>query len=390
MTDFLPGPADGRAASTVAIVCPHYAPRIGGLESYARQVAVAVRDTPGLRPLVVTTSDSRRSRLESHDGIEVVRFGVLARVSNTPVGVTWPLRLRALYRRYGVRVVNTHSPVPVLADFATAVAGNRPVVATYHAGSMMKGDSRWDGILAGYERHVLPRVFARAAAVVAVSPTSLAHSHPGSELISPGVDVERFTPGEAPRSGPRVLYVGRLDRTSAWKGVDVLIRAFAELAGSGHVPDARLRVVGDGDARPDLEQLAATLGIGDRVEFPGFVTGAGLVGEYRDATVSVLPSLTAAESFGMTLVEAMACGTPVIGSRVGGIPHVIEDDVSGLLVSPGDVGGLAKACERILTSPRLRTRLGAAGRERAVDRFSWAGRVRRYVELFVELSEGAR
>ena len=155
------------------------------------------------------------------------------------------------------------------------------------------------------------------------------------------------------------------------------------------VPAARLTLVGDGDARAGLERLAADLGVRDGVDFVGFRGGDELVDTYRGASVLVLPSLTDAESFGMTLVEAMACGRPVIGSRVGGIPDVIEDGVTGLIVPPGDASALAEACLRILRDGALADRLGRDGREEVVLSHRWATGLERYLELFRTLSPAA-
>ena len=106
---------------------------------------------------------------------------------------------------------------------------------------------------------------------------------------------------------------------------------------------------------------------------------------YQRASVVVLPSKTDAESFGMCLVEAMSCTTPVIGSRVGGIPYVIEDGATGLLTEPGDPRSLADACIKVLTNPELRARLGAAGRSQAIARHDWSLVLTRYSQLFERL-----
>ncbi|WP_371497932.1 glycosyltransferase family 4 protein [Kitasatospora sp. NBC_00374] len=372
---------------TVAVVAPYYPPKVGGVENYAARIVGALAAAPDLRPVVITSNpEGRRTRVSTEDGVRVVRLGTWLRLSNTPLSPLWPVQLSRWLRRTGAEVVNAHAPVPGLADLAVAVAGRRPAVLTYHAGSMHKGgphDGLADRLIGGYERYLLPRVFDRARALVAVSPVSLAAGRPGAVEISPGVDLARFTPGPPASGRPRtLLYVGRLDRSSAWKGVDVLVRAFAALA---DLPDARLRLVGGGDALADQMALAARLGVGDRVEAAGELTGDDLVEAVRTAAVLVLPSRTESESFGMALVEAMACGTPVVGSAVGGIPHVVTDEVTGLLVPPGDPEALAAACRRLLGDGQLADRLGAAGRLRAEERYDWDALMARYLELFRSL-----
>ena len=257
-----------RPVRTVAVVAPNYWPKIGGAENYARRVARAVADDPAMRAVVITASPAGWRTSVGHDGdVPVIRLGTWShRLVNAPVSPLWPLQLRRWLRRLGVDVVNAHAPVPGLGDLAVLLSG-RPAVMTYHAGSMIKGRRFRDRVLGLYERLVLPRVFSRARALVAVSPTSLASGRPGAVEITPGVDVDRFTSGgPASRRPSVILYVGRMDRASSWKGVDVLLRGFAALADR---PEARLRLVGGGNALPDHMALAERLGIADRVEFAG-------------------------------------------------------------------------------------------------------------------------
>ncbi len=376
----------GRRVRTVAVVAPYFPPRIGGVENYAEQVATAVHGSPGLRAVVVTTNPARRrTTVDVRGGIPVVRLGTWTRLSNTPLSPLWPVQLRRWLHRFHVDVLNVHLPVPGLGDMAVAVRGERPVVLTYHAGSMRKGRPLVDAVITGYERRVLPGRFARAGVVVAVSPASLAAGHPGAVQITPGVDPHRFTAGPAPSGRPPTLiYVGRMDRSSAWKGVDVLIRAFAAI---GDLPGVRLRLVGGGDALADLAVLARRLGVLDRVDFADELRGDELVAALQGAAVAVLPSRSAAESFGMVLIEAMACGTPVIGSDVGGIPYVVTHGVTGLLVPPGDAEALARACRLVLTDGGLADRLADAGRRHAIDSYAWAPLMERYLGIFRSFRE---
>lgn len=374
----------GRRVRTVAVVAPYYPPKVGGVENYVARIAHAVAEDPELRAVVITTNTTgRRTSVGVDRNVPIVRLGTWARLSNTPVSPLWPLQVRRWLRRLDVDVVNAHAPVPGLGDVAVAVSGRRPTVLTYHAGSMLKGHSNLDRLIGAYERHILPRVFARARALVAVSPVSLASGRAGAVQITPGVEVERFTPGPPASTRPRtVVYVGRMDRSSSWKGVDVLLQAFSTLA---DLPEARLRLVGSGDAVPDHTALAEQLGVAGRVEFTGQLIGDALVAALQTAAVLVLPSRTEAESFGMVLAEAMACGTPVVGSDVGGIPHVVTHGVTGLLVPPADSDALAAACRQLLQDDALADRLGTAGRQRAVERYAWPALTDRYLQLFRSL-----
>jgi glycosyltransferase involved in cell wall biosynthesis len=366
----------------VALVTPRFPPDLGGLETYVGWVAETLRDTPSCAVTVVTTSRSRRTRRETFRGIPVIRLGTWATVSNTPVNPLWGPQLRRLLAALDVDVVNAHAPVPFLADVAAFVSP-APVVLTYHSGSMVKGRAAVDVLLRAYERHVLPPVFDRSRRLVAVSPASMAYATGRARLIPPGVDTGLFTPPATPAERDvSVLYVGRVERSSRWKGLPVLLESLTRLREL--VPGVRLDIVGDGDDAPALRDRAARLGVADRVRWHGSVGHARLPAFYRGAGVAVLPSLTESESFGMTLVEAMASGCPVVGSAVGGIPFVVRDGLDGLLVQPGDPRALADALAAVLTDHARAADLGAAGREAAVTRWEWARQRERTLEVLRE------
>lgn len=358
----------------VAVVAPYYQPRIGGVEKYAQKVVQALDDSPRHDVVVLCTNESRRTVVESQDGITVVRLPTLLTLSNSPLHPCWPILLRRLFRRLAIDVVHAHAPVPGLADVAAFVAGGRPVVLTYHSGSLLKG-VRWiDPFLSLYEKHWLPRVFNRCAALGAVSPVSKCCETGRAILLPPGVDATTFSPApDRQRRDSTLLYVGRIDRSSGWKGLDVLFQSMVLLR--SEVPGVRLNMVGAGDAVPLLQSLARRLGIDDIVRWNGALCGDALVEEYRRAGVAVLPSTTECESFGMVLIEAMACARPVVGSNVGGIPFVIRPNIDGLLVPPGEPKALADACRSILLDPELADNLGTQGRRSAEERWAWSKRL---------------
>lgn len=352
----------------VAVVTPRYPPEVGGLEGYVARVATTLHRA-GSEVTVITTGRSRRTTHDTRDGIPVIRLGTWLTLSNTPLNPLWWWQLRRLLRRLEIDVVNAHAPVPGLADIA-ALTSRVPVVLTYHAGSLVKGDHPVDPLLRAYERHILPRVFARCAELVAVSPASQAFATGRAQVIPPGVDTAVFSPpvGDGVRES-RVLYVGRVERTSRWKGLPVLLESVVRLREL--LPGVRLEVVGDGDDVEQLQKRAAELGVADVIDWQGHVEHADLPAHYRRAGVTVLPSTTEAESFGMTLVEAMACACPVVGSAVGGIPFVVRNGEDGLLVPPGDPLALADALAAVLCDPSRAAELGAAGRRSALARWDW-------------------
>jgi glycosyltransferase involved in cell wall biosynthesis len=184
-------------------------------------------------------------------------------------------------------------------------------------------------------------------------------------VIHPGVDSRYFTPGPpgARATSPGFLYVGRLKR---YKGVDVAIRALAVARRSR--PDLRLGIAGSGGYRSELEALAARLGVASAVTFHGFVSESEKIQLLREAWANVFPSPK--EGWGITVLEAGACGTPSVASDSPGLRDSVLDGETGFLVRHGDAEALAERMLQLATEPLLVERLGAAAR-RFAEAHTW-------------------
>jgi glycosyltransferase involved in cell wall biosynthesis len=214
------------------------------------------------------------------------------------------------------------------------------------------------------------------------------------EIIPMGVDIELFSRArfqETLHDPPEkkdeiILYAGRLIDC---KGVDYLIKALPNVLEKQ--PEAKLLIVGSGPAKNDLLRLSERLNLQEKVLFLGAVSQEELAGYYSMADVFVLPSVVTdageTEGLGVVLLEAMACGLPVIGSVVGGIPDIIEDGETGLLAQQKNPGDLAEKINRVLANKSLRQCLSKSGHDFVWERFSWSSIAKRYLEVFRTVSE---
>lgn len=175
------------------------------------------------------------------------------------------------------------------------------------------------------------------------------------DVVPCGIDAGLYSPDEGvePRPG-RILYIGRIKK---YKGLRHLLEALAILRSRGG--EARLAVVGTGDYLPELERLAGRLGLEHEVEFTGFVGEERKLLELRSAWVAALPSEK--EGWGLTVIEANACGTPVIASDSDGLRDSVRPGETGLLVPHGDSTALADALQTVLSDHLLRARLSIGG-----------------------------
>lgn len=251
-----------------------------------------------------------------------------------------------------------------------------PLVAHFHGmdlSSMLR--NKW------YRTSLYPALSTFAAMVVVGSHQRrwlLAHGVPADRvhLIPCGVPVQEYTPANRnPQPGPRFLCVSRL---IDFKGVDVSIRAFAAIARK--YPQAELVIIGGGPDRASLEELARRSGAGQRIRFLGDLPSNEALAWFRASDVFLQHSVNGdngwVEGFGVSIAEAASSGLPVIVTDCGGIPDQVVDGHTGLIVRQRDVNAMSGAMLRLADDVALRSRMGRAGRQRAVDCFD----VRRQID----------
>jgi glycosyltransferase involved in cell wall biosynthesis len=296
----------------------------------------------------------------------------------------------AIRKRVGAYdLVSAHWLIPQGWTAVQATRGTGvPVVSTVH-GSDVFGLTH--PVLQRFKRATLGRT---AAVTVNSTATRDAVLELGADarevqLIPMGADVDvTADPVRVARwreqrrgDGPLVAFVGRL---IDWKGVDDLLTAIPLVAQT--LPDVTLVVAGSGPQREQLEARTAELGIGDRVQFAGWLDRAEVTALQAAADVVSVPSRTAAdgsrEAQGLSVVEAMALARPVVASDVGGIPDAIRDGVNGLLVPERNPPAIARSILRLHAEPELAGRLGAAAQETAQARYSWRACIERFTEVF--------
>ena len=304
-------------------------------------------------------------------------------------------RLLTLLRRGRYDIVHLHCVAAASYPLPAAWIARVPkVVCTFHgfpgapAPPLVEAKRRIRGLVARLVSRHVDWTYACSAAALS------AHQNDGwrgsrSSVIYNGIDRAEFQPAvdrEAARialgilgNGPVIGSVGSFCRE---KGHSHLMRAFARLRSK--VPDACLLLVGSGPDAALLATLACECGCADAIHFVGEHAEVAKCMQAMD--VFVLPSLT--EGFGLALAEAMACGVPVVASAVGGVPELVADGVSGLLVPPGDPAALAAAIGRVLESPELAKELSTRALRDISDNFSVGRMTRQVSELYAGLVRG--
>jgi glycosyltransferase involved in cell wall biosynthesis len=180
-----------------------------------------------------------------------------------------------------------------------------------------------------------------------------------------------------------VLYVGRFN---VFKNVESLIEATARLQRM-EVGEFELELVGEGEQRPVLERMVSDLGLTRRVQFTGWVPRERIAEHYRSADIFV--TATTWEGMPNTVLEAMACGLPIVGTQASGLQELVCDDVNGYLVPMRDPDALAEALARLINNGFERRRMGRESRRRAEREFAWEYIARQYVEVYEQVINGS-
>ncbi len=319
---------------------------------------------------------------------------------------TFVEELLKFQKKTGIKYPLVHTNYWISSWVGMELKKHQPLkqVHTYHSLGAVKYKSITTiPMIASTRLAVEKTLLETADRVVATSPQeeehmrSLVSTKGNIDIIPCGTDIHRF--GSLDKVAARaelgidpealtVFYVGRFDPR---KGIETLVRAVGQsklrgskklhlIIGGGSRPGQS-----DGKERERIEGIVAQLGMSDFTTFPGRIGDEILPAYYAAADVCVVPSHY--EPFGLVAIEAMACGTPVVASDVGGLQFTVIPEQTGLLASPQDEAAFAEAIDRILANPDWRNQLGKQARVRVEEKFSWDGVAHQLSGLYTKLLE---
>ena len=338
-------------------------PEAGGAEVHLHEIAKRIA-AKGHRVTVLASTFAGAAPEEAIDGVRVVRKG-----GKFTFNFHVPGTIRRLSREEPFDiVVDDINKIP----FYTPLYVKQPLLALAHHlfGKTIFSEAPFPlALYVHLSEALIPRAYRCTRFVVVSESTKQELVEKGIpeaniDIVYNAVDHKMYKPSEKPKPvGPLIGYVGRIKR---YKKIDYLLGALKIVL--ERMPGARLMLAGSGDYLPSLVALAARLRISDRVEFMGFVSEEAKIEMLQRAHVVVNPSIK--EGWGVTVIEANACGTPVIASDVPGLRDAVVDGKTGFLVPFGDVEGFAGRMLEVLENDELRKRLSEAAIAHA-GRFNW-------------------
>ncbi|MFH0819672.1 MAG: glycosyltransferase family 4 protein [bacterium] len=304
----------------------------------------------------------------------------------------------------GFDIIHLHWPffggAEIVYLFKKAKKDKGKLVIQYHMDVVASG---WKGsIFKIYNKILRAKILKTADLIICSSYDYINHSEVKENYqknkdrwleIPFGVDQEKFKPQSKKfelltkyrigSSDKIILFVGGLDKAHYFKGVEVLLEAFNFIIKD--ISDVKLLIVGEGDLKDKYQKLAAELKIGDKIIFAGGVANQDLPDYYNLADAVVLPSIDRSEAFGLVLLEAMACGKPVIASNLPGVRTLVEVGVNGFLCQPNNHNDLAEKLLKILSEKELANFFGQAGRKKVEEIYNWEKVGKKLEEAYLKI-----
>ena len=375
----------------ICFLSPRFYPFTGGVEVFSYELTRRLAKM-GYDIQVLTTDFESRPGSDIIEGIKVQRYRILFFAFRTPVIPHIPLKI--LFRKFDlIHVISTY---PTFTDIAllTGKALNKPVVVTHQLDGGAEG---WLGraITKFYHRtvaspliHLADRVVSTSHSYASTSPilspildrVKVIPNAVDETIFHPSVDGSRVAAEYGLENSRNLLFVGRL---VPYKGIEYLLSALKIL--HNEFADIHLLIVGDGELKEKLTHQADKLGITRQVNFVGHIPNSRLPAFYVNSELAVLPSISRLEAFGITLIEAMACGKPVVASSIPGVKEVVHEGATGFLVPPKDPTALARAISRIIRKKNLAEKMGRRARKRVEEKYTWKRVASSYDRLYSDL-----
>jgi len=370
----------------ILFVVPYFHPKIGGLENYTYNIAKRLAKKEDI--VIITTNHDKKEYKKEINNLKIYRLPYLIKLSHTPINPFWYFKIKKIIALEKPDVINAHLPVTFIADLVCFINPKKTII-TYH-NDLVKSSFILGNICKLYYLLIGNYTLKKCKSIIATSDYYVENSKylkpfkKKISIVSPGVDINIFNPqvkkGFFNSPQKKLFFIAQLDKTHEHKGLKYLLLALRLV--KQNYPQVKLFIGGRGDYLEHYKKLVKKLKLEGNVTFLGHVSNKDLPLAYRDADITIFPTYNESEGFGMVLAEANACGTPIIGSRVGGIPVVIKDGYNGLLVHPRNTQALTKAIIRLLKDEGFAKKIGSNGSKIAKDNWNWDVLTKKTLKVF--------
>ena len=360
-------------------------PFTGGVENYVYYLSKElVRMGHDIKVICANEPPSKKE--EVVNGINIKRLPYIAKIANTNITPGLPFALA----REDYDIIHTHIPTPWSADWSLldSKIKRKPLIVSYYNDVIGIGAA---GSIANlYNSTALKLLLKKADKIIIIQENYSSYSpyltgyHDKIVVVPCGADVDRFTPAPIQKDEYTLFFLSLLDEFHRYKGLEYLLKALKIV--KKEIPAVKLIVGGKGVLMEKYKKTAASLGLGETVEFHGFIPDNKITEYYTRANIFILPSTSSVqEGFGIVALEAMACQTPVISTEIVGIAADLKESKSGIIIPPKNVDKLADAIIKLLTDKASTKKMGINGRKLVEKKYTWKKIAEMTEKVYIEL-----
>ena len=345
-------------------------PFIGGVEKYVYYISKELVKYDDCDVKVICANEPNTMKHEIYEDISIQRLGYIGKLANTNVTLSLP---KVLYSE-DFDIIHTHVPTPWSSDWSNIITRikNKPLVVTYHNDIIGTGIA--NTIAKIYNSTTLKLLLNKADKIIITQDDYINSPHLQNYkdkiiTIPNGVDTSIFKPSNQ-RNNNQIFFLSVLDKFHKYKGLDYLLDALIRV--KEVIPDIKLVVGGKGELLDFYKSKSVELGLEDNVEFKGFLTDEEVITYYQESELFILPSISSLqEGFGIVVLEALACETPVISTTIVGVSDDVIQTGSGLIIPPKNVEKIEESIIKILSDKELISMMGKNGRKLVKEKYEW-------------------
>lgn len=360
-------------------------PFIGGVEKYVYYISSELAKYDDCEVEVICANEASDVDEEVYNQIKIKRLPYIGKIANTNVCLSLPM---LLYKE-DFDIIHTHIPTPWSSDWSNIISRikGKPLVVTYH--NDIIGSKVADLIAKTYNATALKLLLDKADRIIITQNDYINSPHLQNYkdkvvTIPNGVDTGIFKPAADKREEKQIFFLSVLDAFHKYKGLDYLLESIGQVKKS--IPDIKLIVGGKGELLDYYIDKTRKLGIEDNVEFKGYMTDEEVLDCYAKSTLFVLPSISSLqEGFGIVVLEALACQTPIISTHIVGVADDVKERGCGIIIEPKNTKKLTEAIITIISDKNLQRDMGIRGRRLVKEKYEWKSIAKKIHDLYEEL-----
>lgn len=369
------------------LVTPYFYPKVGGLENYAYNIGKRLHEEYGWDVVVITSNHKENKyKEEVINYLKIYRLPYWFKISNTPINPLWFFQIRKIIQKEKPNIINSHSPVPFIADITAIVCKDIPYILTYHAGTLYKKNNFLANCIIFFYSYFERYTKNKAKIIIAVSDyvkQILAKKYNNKIYVINNSISKNEIICKKIQMGRNLIFIGSLDKTHVWKGLDDIIEAI-KIYTESFDKNIHLNIIGSGDYGYFYKNKVHNLNLDKYITFISKKTGREKNECLQKTSILLTYPTTANDAFPTVFLEAWAKRVPIISSNIGAIPSIITHKRNGILVEPHSPNKLANTIKELLSSKILQDRLIVNGIKTLENNCLWETNIKKFNDILIK------